>query len=383
MSIKICFFSAQYLPTVGGVERYTYNLSKKLIDKGAEVTVVTSCLNSMPEYENNNNIEIYRVPCFSLLNGRFPIVKNNKKYKLLISKLKSKHFDFIIVNTRFYTLSLEGAKFAKENDIPCLLIEHGTSHLTVNNFLLDKLGEVFEHSITKKIRFYCNNFYGVSEACNEWLLHFGIKANGVIYNAIDLEEINRLLKNPCVDYRKQYNIPSNAIVISFAGRLVKEKGIENLIQAVKKVNEDSENVYLLAAGDGPLLKGLKEYETNNINLLGKISYEQVIALFKASDIFCLPSKSEGFPTSVLEAVACKNFIITTYKGGAKELINNEELGIIMKNNSVKAIYESLCLAIKSDYYRKNAIELSYKKLCNDFTWDKVAEKFMRYLKSIK
>lgn len=383
MSIKICFFSAQYLPTVGGVERYTYNLSKKLIDKGAEITIVTSCLNSMPEYENNNGIEIYRAPCFSLLNGRFPVVKNNKKFKLLISKLRSKNFDVIIINTRFYTLSVEGAKFAKKNDILCLLIEHGTSHLTVNNFLFDKLGEVFEHSITKKIKRYCNNFYGVSEACNEWLLHFGINANGVIYNAIDLEEINKLLKISCDDYRKKYGIPSNSIIISFAGRLVKEKGIENLIKAVKKINENGENLYLLAAGDGPLLNGLRKYETNNIKLLGKLSYEQVISLFKVSDIFCLPSKSEGFPTSVLEAVACKNFIITTYKGGAKELISNEELGIIMNDNSIETIYESLRLAIRDDYYRKNAIELSYKELCNNFTWDNVAEKLIRYLESIK
>ena len=208
-------------------------------------------------------------------------------------------------------------------------------------------------------------------------------SHGVIYNAIDLEEINKLLKISCDDYRKKYGIPSNSIIISFAGRLVKEKGIENLIKAVKKINENGENLYLLAAGDGPLLNGLRKYETNNIKLLGKLSYEQVISLFKVSDIFCLPSKSEGFPTSVLEAVACKNFIITTYKGGAKELISNEELGIIMNDNSIETIYESLRLAIRDDYYRKNAIELSYKELCNNFTWDNVAEKLIRYLESIK
>ena len=56
-----CFFSAQYLPTMGGVERYTYNLARRLIAKGNRVTVVTSNIQGLPAHEVSEGIEIYRL----------------------------------------------------------------------------------------------------------------------------------------------------------------------------------------------------------------------------------------------------------------------------------------------------------------------------------
>ena len=48
---KVCIFSAQYLPTVGGVERYTYNIAKQLQKKGIDVTIVTSRISKLKEFE--------------------------------------------------------------------------------------------------------------------------------------------------------------------------------------------------------------------------------------------------------------------------------------------------------------------------------------------
>ncbi|MBQ7283460.1 MAG: glycosyltransferase [Oscillospiraceae bacterium] len=72
-------FSAQYLPTVGGVERYTNSLAKELIKYGHSVTVVTSALSSVPMTETDaDGIQIFRLPCIMLMNGRFPIIKPSK-----------------------------------------------------------------------------------------------------------------------------------------------------------------------------------------------------------------------------------------------------------------------------------------------------------------
>lgn len=381
LGLKLCIFSAQYLPTVGGVERYTYNLSKELVKHGASITIVTSQLKDVPDYETMEGIEIYRTPCYSLLKGRFPVVKRNRKFNRIIKDLSVKNFDVVVVNTRFYPLSLEGVKFAKANNIRCMVIEHGTNHLTINNKMLDKFGEKFEHNITNKIKKYCDNFYGVSEACNEWLLHFGIKASGVIYNAVDLNYINKLLSNPAEDYRTFFDIPQSAIIISFIGRFVKEKGVQNLLKAVKLLNQSDKNIYLLMAGDGPLLEPLRSEQTSNIHFLGSLEYPKVISLLKDSDVFCLPSESEGFPTSVLEAVACKNFVVTTYRGGAKELISDGESGTIMKTNSVDEIYESLSKVLYDVSYREEAVQLAYEKLCAQFTWDQVAKNLIQDLSS--
>ena len=375
MGKKYCIFSAQYLPSMGGVENYTYNIAKKLIAKGNEVTIVTSNAHNLEEYEvTEEGIEIYRMPCINLLNGRYPVLKFNKDFFRLNKALKSIKPDLIIVNTRFYIHSLYAVRFAKKAKIRCITIEHGTKHLTVDNKVLDTVGAIFEHSLTACVKHYCKEYYGVSEACNEWLRHFNIEAKSTIYNAIDIDKINNLLENPTESYREKYNISSDDVVISFTGRLVKEKGILNLIDAVKRINKDNKNVYLLIAGSGILEEEIKKLTDDNIILLGQITFDKIVALLKDSNIFCLPSESEGFPTSVLEAVACKCFIITTERGGAKELIVNKEFGIIMNSNDSETIYKNIIEVLNDKNYMESAIEKSYESLVNNFTWDITSEK---------
>ena len=82
------------------------------------------------------------------------------------------------------------------------------------------------------------------------------------------------------------------------------------------------------------------------------------------------------PTSVLEAAACRNYIVTTYRGGAKELILDEQYGIIMKSNDKKTVEKALRLAIEQKDSRENAVELTYNRLKDNFTWEKVAQKIV-------
>ena len=162
-------FSALYLPNLGGVERFTYNLAKKLLARGDQVTVVTSNVQGIQEYEKTEGIEVFRMPCFSLLGGRFPVIKKNGAYRKLEKQLKTIPCDFVIVNTRYYLHSLFGVKFAKKRGVPCITIEHGTSHLSIESPLFDRLGQWFEHFLTSRIRKYCHHFYGVSQNCCRWL----------------------------------------------------------------------------------------------------------------------------------------------------------------------------------------------------------------------
>ena len=69
--------------------------------------------------------------------------------------------------------------------------------------------------------------------------------------------------------------------------------------------------------------------------------DSIVALLKESDIFCLPSFSEGFSTSILEASACGCYIVTTARGGAKELLINEDYGCIIPNNQEDVLYKAL------------------------------------------
>ena len=115
MRKRYCIFAAYYLPHLGGIERYVYNLATKLVERGEHVTIVTSQVSGLPLCEMKEGIEIYRLPSYDLLGGRFPIAKWNDDTRKIFHVLSQKHFDLVIINARFYVLSILAAQFARKN----------------------------------------------------------------------------------------------------------------------------------------------------------------------------------------------------------------------------------------------------------------------------
>lgn len=278
MITKYCIFSAQYLPHLGGIERYTYNISKELLKMGNQVTIVTNNTTKSSTVEENEGIKIYRFSCFAPINGRFPIPKVNKTFKEISNYLRQQDFDVIIINARFYIHSLYAARFAKKRGIPCLCIDHGTSHLSVHNKILDSIGGVYEHVHTWILKQYCKNYYGVSRACCYWLKHFHISAKGVLYNAVDLEKIEELKKSNLYDFRKTFKIKDD-IAVAFTGRLLKEKGIYEMIEAVERFNHNNiRKIHLLIAGDGDEWEYVNKHASDNIHPLGRLRFDEIVML---------------------------------------------------------------------------------------------------------
>lgn len=374
MDKKVVIFSALYLPSAYGVERYTYNLADKLSKKGHKVKIITCNVFNLKYYEKIDNVEVFRVPCFKLLGGRFPVTLYSKKLRNALKDIKKEETNLVIINTRFYVNSLVGALFSRFNRYKSIVIEHGTSHFSVNSTIFDFLGHIYEHFITFIIKRCCNNFYGVSKACNKWLAHFNINPKGVLYNSINIDFINKIQIEKD-SYRHKYNINSNDILIVFVGRLVEEKGIIQLINGFKLLLKKQNNVHLFVAGDGLLFDDIMKIKNSNIHILGKIEFENVIRLLKESDVYCLPTEyAEGFPTSLLEAAATKNFIVTTDKGGSKELIKDDSYGIILDNINEKTIEKALSKCLNNKEYRNKAINKAYDRLIENFEWEKTCKK---------
>lgn len=370
---KICIFSAQFLPHLGGVERYTYNLATFLNKLGDEVVVITSNTQNLRVYEKMDNIEVYRLPCFDLLNGRYPVMKYNSVFFKVHKRLMRENFDLVLINTRFYLHSVYGTIFAKKQKTKCIMIEHGTSHMTLHNPLADFVERIIEHGLTIIDKINCKEFYGVSRACGEWLKHFGIESCGELYNAVDLNNIESIKQRPVVNYRDVYKISSDSVVIGFTGRLLKEKGILQLTDAVRELQEEEKKVVLWIAGDGAEEKELREKTNDRIILMGRLKFEEIIAMLQQTDIFCLPSDSEGFSTSILEAIACKCYVITTARGGSKEMILDKSYGMIMETNDKEMVKKAIKDVLNKKEYREAATEKAYQRLKEKFTWEIVSQ----------
>jgi len=381
--MQIVIFSSHYLPYLGGVENYTEHLTKLLLKDGHDVVLVTTLEMGMPEYEvTKEGMRIYRLPAYPLLKGRYPVLKRlHPKTRAVMKELSKEHFDLCLINTRFYIHSLQGMKFGADNNIKTVVLEHGTSHLSVHINIVDYFGAKYEHNLTLRGKRFKPLYYGVSEAANEWLKHFNIESSGVLYNAIDLEEVEAMKGKHVEHYRKMYNIPDDAKVVTFTGRMVEEKGIPQLLDAAENILKDRQDVYFFIAGNGKLLDSTvkRTKENDHIICLGRIDSSHIIALLDESDIFCLPSFSEGFSTSILEAAACRAYIITTFRGGSKELVCSEKYGKIIPDNRLEYVEKALRNALDNPELCQKATEDCYERLAENFTWRQTVDAVERLM----
>lgn len=364
----IAIFSGYTLPHLGGVEKYTDNLSKQLIALGYNVIIVGTDYDFSGKLINEEAKILYlRLPIYKLFSSRYPIIKKNKRFRTVIKKLSEYKIDSIIVNTRFYLTSLIGAKYGKQNNIPVYLIEHGSQHLTVDNKVLDFFGAIYEHCLTHFLKKYVTKYYGVSQGACDWQKHFGIKSKGVWYNSI-----NDFSKGIKINKTKDNNIN-----ILYAGRILKQKGIIDLVESFIKLSKKYDNIYLTIAGDGNLLKFLKEnYKTDRINFLGKVDFDELKKLYAITDIFVYaPIWPEGLPTSILEAGLMKCAVLGSPQGGIKEIIIDGKTGLII--NDRDSLYKAIEKLIKDDKLRNQLSNNLYKKVSSEFLWEKTVLKILK------
>lgn len=366
----IAIFSGYHLPHLGGIERYTDNLSKELVKKGYKVIIISS------DYQFDNNyivdtkeITYLKIPVHKLFVSRYPIPKINKDYKKVLKKLDSFKIDAIIVNTRFHLTSLVGAKYGKKNKIPVFLIEHGSQHLTVDNKVLDYFGSIYEHCLTVYVKRFVDYYYGVSkEACN-WQKHFKINSNGVWYNSIK-------------DFSKNYKVKKDGqkINILYAGRILKQKGVTELVNSFNKLSNVYDDIYLHIAGDGNLLDTLKsETKNKKVKFYGKLNFDELCKLYSLADIFVYaPNWPEGLPTSVLEAGLMDCAVISSPQGGNKEVIDDGENGIMINNE--EELTDAIKTLIDNPELRITYSKQLKTKVLNNFEWSKTSEKILSDIK---
>lgn len=340
----ICIFSALFLPNMGGVECFTDCLSSELAADGHSVVVVTNNTHGLSDREVLEcGVEVLRLPCKSLLGGRYPVPIRNERFHKLMGHLDEFEFDGVLINTRFYIHSLIGVRFAEKRGLRPVILDHGSAYLTLGQRSLDWIIRCYEDVITSWIKRRDVACYGISEKSVAWLRHFGIEAKGIISNAIDARAYRAHASDR--SFRKELGIEGSSLVVAFVGRLVPEKGLRALVEAMEDLRE--ENIQLLVAGEGPLRSMVESSALANVHLLGRLDSNDVAALLLDSDVLCLPTRSEGFSTTLLEASACGTPSIVTDVGGAKELIPNEKYGVILPDYDRGTISFALKNALSS------------------------------------
>ena len=368
--MTILYFSAQYLPTVGGVERYTWNLALRTVRAGHRAVVVTSALPGLPDHETDaDGIEILRLPVWPVMNGRFPVVRPAGAAALKRA-VRQLHPDLCVIQTRMYTQSILAARAARRCGVPSIVIDHSTGYMPVGGGVVGLAGRMYEHLACGIIRRTGPDFYGVSAAVCRWLNTFGITAKGCLPNAVDPDALAAEGADRPVDWRGKLGLDPDTRLVVFVGRLIPEKGAVDLAEGVRGLP----GTVLVAAGDGPDRARLQEL---GALAPGALEHREVVQLLCQADAYCLPTRyAEGFPTTLLEAAACGCPILCTPTAGTEELLPGPEYGTILADTSPHTIRKALQDLLKDPEEARRKADNARANLCARFTWDAVFARIM-------
>jgi glycosyltransferase involved in cell wall biosynthesis len=167
-----------------------------------------------------------------------------------------------------------------------------------------------------------------------------------------------------------------------AGRVVYQKGFDLAMCALSQL-KDLEWIWTIA-GDGPqmpMLKAMsKEYGINErIRFLGWLSSEQIKEQYAAANLFLFPSRHEGMPNAVLEAMASGLPVVATKIAGNEELVVDGETGKLVPAEDVDALRESLRPLLVEAQMREQMGRAARQRVESSFSWAHVAQRYENIL----
>lgn len=189
---------------------------------------------------------------------------------------------------------------------------------------------------------WCAAVVAVSKRVEEYLAtQVGVPREKLVtvYNCVDLSRFGSAKQNgdPRSDFRQ-------ACVVGSAARLNPEKDHDTLIQAIHLVRKRFPEVRLLLAGDGPERERLHA-RVQTFGLAGQVKFlghvEDIARFYPQLDLYVQSSHVEGFPCSVLEALACRLPVIATRVGGTEEAVVDGECGLLVPPRDATALARAL------------------------------------------
>lgn len=173
----------------------------------------------------------------------------------------------------------------------------------------------------------------------------------------------------------QRNFDKDKLQLLFVGRFAFNKGINLLMDAVEKLNEEGyrNRLHFNLVGKGPLFEEYsKRYAFENVSFLGFADDDRLMELYRENDLFVFPTRFEGMPTVVLEAMAAGMPVVVSDTGATSELVDSTN-GFLIETNNVRALKWAIQRFYQlSPAERKELSDASYDRVCKNFTWQKVA-----------
>lgn len=373
---RILIFNYEFPPLGGGGGKASFFLARELARRGFEIRIITSRFKGLPRKEKIEGIEIIRIPVLrreihrasvfdmvtyiasSVFFGCWHALRRKPDISLAYFGIPSGPAAFLIkklFRIPYYVLLRGG-------DVP------GFSPKEMGSY--HRLSRPVIHLLWREARGVIANSKGLQELA--WKSLPGLKIQ-VVPNGVDPELFN--LIRP-----RQEN--TGGINILFAGRFTHQKGVDLLLKSLSLIKSNIPQSQVWLAGDGPERKKMEKLAGSlgsgsrfNIEFLGWKNRAELYDLYQRADVFVLPSRDEGMPNALLEAMASALPVVAMKVPGSEELVLDGQNGFLTDKEDEKALARALEKLI-SDPNLRIKMGTAGRITAGEYSWGRVADQFV-------
>ena len=383
--MRVIMLSWEYPPKiVGGISRHVYDLAHALVKADVEVHVVTCEHPGAPAEEVEDGIYLYRVTPDGPGNDFIHWVQLLNDAMLaradtLVAEILSKDDGrALLLHPHDWLAHYAAAALKHKYHLPLVATIHATEYGRNNGIkgptqeYINSVEGQLQHEAWRLI--VCTEF--MKREC-EFALRTPWNKMDVVPNGVDaakfiLPEFTAIEK---AEFRARYAAPEEKIIF-FVGRMVREKGVQVLIEALPKVRWGYHDAKLLICGGGhrehlvhlAAAAGMERH----VYFAGFVPDDDLMKIYSIIDIACFPSLYEPFGIVALEAMAAKVPVVVSDAGGLPEVVENNVTGITTYAGNANSLADGLLKLLHEPETAERLVDAAYERVLTTFNWDTIA-----------
>jgi glycogen synthase len=378
--MNVLMLSWEYPPhVVGGLGAHVAHLAPELAHKGVHVHVVTPRLNHGPAEEGEGDLQVSRVDgdkhAEDFVDNALAV--NDYLYGRAAAVVATQPGPWLL-HAHDWLVGDAAIRLKADYGLPLLATIHATEYGRNGGIHNDIQARIHQQEwrlateadeLIACSRFMANQIRDVFQAPASKL---EVIANGVDARRLTETDFDR------EGFRREYAQQDEKVVL-YVGRLVAEKGIYVLLDAVPKLLEVYPQAKFIVVGSGPALEDARtaaslEVWGNRVQFTGFVSDEVRNRLYQIADVAIFPSIYEPFGIVALEAMALGVPVVTSNAGGLAEVVDSEETGVVVDAGSPDALAWGIVHVLEQPALSQCRADRAYAKAGSDFNWGVIADK---------
>jgi glycosyltransferase involved in cell wall biosynthesis len=377
--MKVCLVNALFHPFSGGVEKHMYELSRELVRQGVGVTVLTARIDGTAAYEELDGVKVHRIPSLSVkVPGHYPppLVMSPLFFNHLKKLDDEEGFDIIHLQNRFFVDFDTAALYARLRHKPFMMTIHNARPLGISP-AITVFGSAYDWTVGRWPFALADRIIAVSEWARHDIAKYGIDKEKIVtvHNGIN---VGSFKPTAARSVREQFDIGDGPMLL-FVGRMITQKGVPYLLDAMPLVLERHPDAKLLLIGRGNALEGLKQKVRamgleKNVIFPGFMAEETLKEAYGTCDVFVLPSVWEVLPIAILEAMSSSKPVVCTDAGGNAELVKDGLNGRVVPVRDPKALAGGINALLGDPDKMKSMGRAGRRRAEDEFDWKLIALK---------